>query len=37
MVLTVIDEFCEFLANGLDIVEAGKRHIAVQISGRRTW
>ena len=37
MVLTVIDEFGELLANGLDIMETWKSHIAVQVGGGGTW
>ena len=34
MVLTIVDEFGELLANGLDVVETGEGHITVEIGGR---
>ena len=37
MILAIIDQFGEFLADSLDVVETRKGHITVQISGGRTW
>jgi hypothetical protein len=34
MALTIIDQFGELLANGLDVVETGEGHVAVEIGGR---
>ena len=37
MVLSVINQFGKFLADGLDVVETREGHIAVEISGRGAW
>ena len=36
MVLAVIDQFSELLAYGLNVVETGERHVAVEVGCRRT-
>ena len=37
MVLTVIDEFGKLLADGLDVVETGQCHIAVEVGSGGSW
>ena len=37
IVLTVVDEFCELFAYGLDIVETRKGHVAIQVGGGGSW
>ena len=37
MVFAIFYQFGELLANGLDVVEAGEGHVAVEIGGRGAW